>query len=489
MNDHSVYVRSDYHDTWIMLHLECMFEKRRRSMFDGGSRKEMVGVYVVMKQKKRPRYLGAEFENMSPIIVSNERRDSRTRHRSGKNDYEPRHNQVHSREDSSRTRDRRSTRESNHSVRRPSREDYYYERRPRDIYFPESQGAEVRQEIEKLERERSIIQRERQSGRERERERNQGQIPLSRSDARSPQRTTLSRQRMNDGPDLRHTHKYVSFARTPSFTHEHSRERERERDSAPYPGFILPIIDPESLSPRPISPLYDINLSPDRRRSNHRRTRSQSRSPSPRPLRRNYTGKDISIGIYGVYQSFPKPLTANESRLLLDESYRQLPDPLPAPLPAPFPAQAHLHSFPAYPNRENLAQTGPMPSTQQKQPLPVTIEELSETSDISSSSSDSDSSNDLYDKNNISPPSRRRRGRGRHSPRQETDEELLDKTLKEYINPSSIASLTSAPAPAPAPVSTEDDAGDGNGSAESKPESEVKSAIPTNEHEESNPKT
>lgn len=287
-------VRRDVGDTWIILHLECMFEKRRRRMFNSGGRKKLVGVYVVIKQEKKSRYSGAD-----EIIIRRESSDSRTRQRSGKNGYEPRHSRVVSREESSRTRDRRSTRESNRSVRRSSREDYYsghrpredyyYERRPRESYYSERSEPEIRQEIEKLELERSIIREEN--------ERMRDQILLSRSNTRSPQQMPFSRQRMNDGSDLMHPTKFVSFARTPSFTDENRRKRERERNSAPSSGFTVPIIDPDSLSPRPDSPPYDLNLSQDRRRSNHRRTRSRSRSASPRPLRRIYTGKYFSIAI------------------------------------------------------------------------------------------------------------------------------------------------------------------------------------------------
>ena len=271
-----------------MLHLECMFEKRRRRMFDRGSRKEIVGVYVVMKQEKNSRYSDAD-----EIIIRNESSDSRTRQRSGKNGYEPRHSRVDTRGESSRTRDRRSTRESNQSVRRSSREDYYsehrpredyyYEQRPRESYYSERSEPDIRQEIEKLELERNVIREERERMRP-------NPILLSRPNAGSPQPMPPSRQRMSDGSDLRHAPKFVSFARTPSFTDEHRRERER---------FTVPIIDPDSLSPRPDSPLYDLNLSPDRRRSSRRRTRSRSRSASPRPLRRSCTGKHFSIAIYG----------------------------------------------------------------------------------------------------------------------------------------------------------------------------------------------
>ena len=107
------------------------------------------------------------------------------------------------------------------------------------------------------------------------------------------------------------------------------------------------------------------------------------------------------------------------------------------------------------------------------------IEELSETSEISTPSETENSYDD--DNNNTSPPGRRTRGRGRRCsrPRRETDEELLDKTLKEYINPSSIAS----PAPAQEQAQAQDDAGGGGGGG-AEPESE--SAAPLTNGEEAN---
>lgn len=283
VNNSFEYVNVNVSCTWTMLHLECMFEKRRRSMFESGSRKEMVGVYLVMKQIKKPIYLDLELEH--------DRRDSRPRQRSS---YEPRHSHVFSGGERSRTRNRRSTRESNYSMRRPTAEDYYYEReRERDL--------ELEQERE-LKRERK---REQEQEQEREWDRKYDRIK-SRSHVRSPQRMTRSRRRMNDGSDLMHAPKLVSFARTPSFPDGHRRER--ERDPAPYSRFTLPP-DPDLLSPRPD------NLSPDRRPSNLRGTRGRSRSPSPRILRRNNTGQYFSMGIYRVSSALSKPLTTNGNRL------------------------------------------------------------------------------------------------------------------------------------------------------------------------------
>ncbi|KAL8719071.1 MAG: hypothetical protein Q9181_008112, partial [Wetmoreana brouardii] len=38
---------------WVLLHLECIFEKRRRNLLNGGSHREVKGIYLVLKQNKK----------------------------------------------------------------------------------------------------------------------------------------------------------------------------------------------------------------------------------------------------------------------------------------------------------------------------------------------------------------------------------------------------------------------------------------------------
>ena len=102
---------------WVLLHLECIFEKRRRYMFDRGSR-ELVGVYIILKQSKRPRDRSAErsdgeekvdnspggYDSRSPrscyyldhrgIMRRRSAYDSQTRRGSSKSGYEPNYNQA-----------------------------------------------------------------------------------------------------------------------------------------------------------------------------------------------------------------------------------------------------------------------------------------------------------------------------------------------------------------------------------------------------------
>lgn len=306
MNKPSIYGQEDNGSAaWIMLHLECMFQRLRHSMFDRGSRKEMVGVYLVMKHKKMPRYRGTEpensawknDENVPQASLEKKLPDSTSRQRSGKNGYEPRFGEVISvrGEPSPRTRSHRPSRESKYSARQP----YYNVREEPEI--------DVQYE-EPDKREREIRGHQREQEQERQREKSlerpgYGTDPIfSRPDIRSPQRTTRQRERMNDGADPRHIPKYVSFARNPISTQW--RSYEREPYLAPYPGFTVPV-DPDLVSPRPDSPLHNTDLSSVRKPPNFRRRRSRSRSPSPRPLRRNNTSK-YSVPMK-YHQPFPKP--------------------------------------------------------------------------------------------------------------------------------------------------------------------------------------
>ena len=63
IRDKSELSYNSIHATWVLLHLECMFEKRRRGKFDGGSRGEVVGVYLVLKKHKKPRDRSSEPES------------------------------------------------------------------------------------------------------------------------------------------------------------------------------------------------------------------------------------------------------------------------------------------------------------------------------------------------------------------------------------------------------------------------------------------
>ena len=248
MNHRFGYGWGDDHFTWVMLHLECMFEKRHRNLFDRGSGKEVVGVFLVMKQNKKPGDSSAELvrfarendENMAPVVIENEydvrghSRGATNRHRVSRNGYEPRHSVVYMRGEPSRSKSRRPTRES-----------YYSAREDPEIDLPYQDFK--KREVE----ERALI--------EREREREEGR---AREYVRSPQpqRSTRYRERMNDGSDPRHIPKYVSFAKDPN-------AHPRERYSAPYVGFSWPYDE------RPPSP-----------------RRRPGRSRSPRSLRRSGTG-------------------------------------------------------------------------------------------------------------------------------------------------------------------------------------------------------
>ena len=305
MHEDNDYGHGDDRGTWIMLHLECMFENHRRSMFDRARRKEMVGVYLVMKRKKKPGYSGEEFanlalnndENMSPILIRNELRDFANRQTTGRNSYEPRHSQVYLRgEPSPRTRGRRPAREIYYSVPRPVRGRGFSERQPRESYDFVHDEPVIDLGSSQMGR-----QREREGEREREWP-GYGIDPVfSPPDVRSPQRINRQRGGTNDGSDLRHIPKYVSFANAPILSH--GRPREREPYSASKFVSSLPV-DPDLLPPRPESPLYNTNLSPERRAPNARHRRSGSRSPSPRPLRRNDTGKcSVSTRYHQPFQT------------------------------------------------------------------------------------------------------------------------------------------------------------------------------------------
>lgn len=305
MHDDNNYGHGDDRGTWIMLHLECMFENHRRSIFDRRRGKEMVGVYLVMRRKKKPRYSGAEFdnlalnndENMSPTLIENELRDSTIPQRSGKDSYEPRYSQVQSwGEPSPRTRGRR-----------PARGRVFFERRP----MRESYDLVDGEPLIILQSDQTGRQRERQRQMERERERDRDRarewpgyginpwfLP---PDVRS-QRLTRQGGGMNDGSDVRHIPKYVSFAKTPILSQ--GRPRKREPHSASDFVSSLPV-DPDVLPSRPDSPLYNTNLTSERRAPKPRRRGSRSRSPSPRPLRRNDTGKCCpSMGYHQPFRTY-----------------------------------------------------------------------------------------------------------------------------------------------------------------------------------------
>ena len=107
--------------TWVLFHLECIFEKRRPRMFVRGKPERVVGVYLVLKQNKKPRDRSEERQDYERGIDyrdidigiprdEDERRGSprpfRPRRHSSKNVYEPRHSQVYLTKETPRSRNR-----------------------------------------------------------------------------------------------------------------------------------------------------------------------------------------------------------------------------------------------------------------------------------------------------------------------------------------------------------------------------------------------
>lgn len=118
--------------TWVLFHLECIFEKRRHRMFVRGKPERVVGVYLVLKQNKKPRdrseerqdyERGRDYRDIVDIGIprdEDERRGSprpwRRRRPSSKNVYEPRHSQVYLTKETPRSRNRQLARESYNSA-------------------------------------------------------------------------------------------------------------------------------------------------------------------------------------------------------------------------------------------------------------------------------------------------------------------------------------------------------------------------------------
>lgn len=104
MRERACYSRGSERVSWVLLHLECMFKRRRHSFFDRESRKDIVGVYVVLKRNKsfRGRSLDDEsserkrYHEPDPIPFPNDNHGHHSMHlghrpREGRGNYEPRH--------------------------------------------------------------------------------------------------------------------------------------------------------------------------------------------------------------------------------------------------------------------------------------------------------------------------------------------------------------------------------------------------------------
>ena len=151
--------------TWVLLHLECMLEKRRRGVFGQGTRGEVLGVYAVLKKNKKPRDRSPEYEyagrtRPSQVIINNDnilpisrdqprhtRRstmdDYLTRYRPRKSPYEPQGSRV------SRTSkplqhgsaiQRQRPRPASVDIRNDNSADYYLypESQPKSVSFAEA---------------------------------------------------------------------------------------------------------------------------------------------------------------------------------------------------------------------------------------------------------------------------------------------------------------------------------------------------------------
>lgn len=139
---------------WSLLHLECIFEKRRHNMLNGGTRKGIRGVYLVLKQEKKAGDRSAdpddwEMRKNSESLPRIDSHDSTSR-KSTKDRYSPRYSRSSERN----TSRHRSRIYSPHSApREPVVERQYSERKeqeswprylPRSVSFKEPEALPAR---------------------------------------------------------------------------------------------------------------------------------------------------------------------------------------------------------------------------------------------------------------------------------------------------------------------------------------------------------
>lgn len=140
--------KSDYGvNVWVLLHPDCMHGKRRHGILDRSSRGELFGVYVVLKQNRKPRPRSSERKDDENYLVHGRSRDAdlsspMTRRVSSmprsrnKSSYTPRHNSKEMRFPVSIPRDNHGTRDVDfddedfgHHFKPVVREDDYPHRR------------------------------------------------------------------------------------------------------------------------------------------------------------------------------------------------------------------------------------------------------------------------------------------------------------------------------------------------------------------------
>ena len=344
-----------------------MFEKSHRSMFDRGSQKEVVGIYLVLKQNKKSRDRSAELEHFGGPrgfggpMHQHSAYESPAQRRSSQSGYEPRHSQPYSRREPSRRTGRYASKESyKRAHQEPESDDGY----------PEVEEVRlIRGQRNRSEQRRS---KQRQS-QQRELSSDYDSYP---SDLHTPQRSSRERERIYDTSDPGHLPKSVSFAETPVPPAGYPYAQY----PAPYAGYPPPpgpqILYPISPDPYPGYPgypdlrprrnrddaLYDTVSALPQRFASPRQSRSRSRSP--RPIRRSGTGK---------YPLYHQKYLSLIMRSLPDESYRSA-DSLTSPAQGPYPPGHPAHKEAERPGRPQLSD----------------IQELDEDSDVSISSEHSD---------------------------------------------------------------------------------------------------
>ena len=359
-------------------------------MFDRGRREDLVGVYVVLKQNKKPRGRSPDSDKSerkrddSEIIIrrddDRERHGSIVRHRSRTSSgasYAPRHSSIYLTRQPSSSRSRRPTKD----IYTPS--DFVPV--PQSNQPPPDYGHNRQADLDEI--------------------------------LYAPSSRDRDQSYYASGPGPRPRRRSVTFAEPPTTGYP---DEPQVINIEHYPGCPLP---PGRYVgyPHPPAPYPDYPDQPDVRPSNtgidtprgwDRRSpirirRSPSSSPEPTPLRRRDSGNYV-------------PLISKLQRLTVlsvtDKSYR-------AGDSSTVSARGRYYQ-PGYDviHANDVAEQDRRPYGEPLSDIPE------EASDLSMSSDDDESEDDEF---------RRRPIRRRHQPR-ETDQQLLDKTLKEYVNPDNL---------------------------------------------------
>ena len=263
---------------WVLLHLERMFEQRRPGMFDRGGRKEVVGIYLVLKRNKKPRDHIVEREdhgkkndrdsewNMHHIEIVEPRsshghmpqqitHDSPTRHRSNKSGYVPRHDH--------RNMSREASGSSSH---RPTKETFSSEHQEPRVYdgvdfkIPEGDPPYIFVDSQSQQRELSP-------------ERNSSRPSVV--TWRPPQRRSHERDQIHYATDSGHSPRPVSIGETPAsragylYPQYPASYSSHPPPPAPSTVYVSPIPIPGypylSSGNNHINPRYDTNSAPDQR--------------------------------------------------------------------------------------------------------------------------------------------------------------------------------------------------------------------------------